>query len=62
MTLVIYRKTKKRHKVLQLIGAGALIVGVAMRAGTGDPAWTAIAIIGLLMFVLGRLLAWWKNG
>ena len=62
MTIVVYRKTKKRHKVMQLIGVAALLVGVAVRTGTGELLGTAVAIAGLLLFVLGRLLAWWKTG
>ncbi len=58
----MYRKTKKRHKVVQLMGVMALLLGVIIRSGTGDLFGTALALLGLALFVLGRLAAWWHSG
>jgi hypothetical protein len=62
MRLVIQRKTKKRYKVLQLMGVAALLFGVAWRTGTGELAGTVVALLGLLFFILGRVAAWWHHG
>jgi hypothetical protein len=62
MRIVSQPRTKKRHKVLQLIGVLALLLGVVIRVGTGELGGTVIAVLGLLLFVLGRLAAWWRAG
>lgn len=54
--------TPKPFKALQLIGVLLLIVSVVARIGTGVHYWTGAAFLGLLMYALGRVLAWWKNG
>ena len=55
-------KTPKPLKALQLGGAALLIVAVVARIGTGEYWWTGLAVLGVVLFALGRLLAWWKNG
>lgn len=55
-------KTPKLFKALQLGGAVLLIVAVVARIGTGDHWWTGAAVLGALLYALGRVLAWWKNG
>ncbi|MNL71241.1 hypothetical protein D3C87_1963670 [compost metagenome] len=54
--------TPKPFKALQLIGVLLLIVAVVARISTGSHYWTGAALLGLLLYALGRVLAWWKNG
>ena len=54
--------TPKAFKALQLIGVVLLLLGVIARAGAGELWGTAVAMLGVLMFALGRVLAWWKLG
>jgi hypothetical protein len=54
--------TPKSLKALPLLGVLLLLVGVIARAGAGEYWGTALALLGTLLFALGRVLAWWKNG
>ena len=38
------------------------LASVVARIGTGDYWWTGAAVLGALLYALGRVLAWWKNG
>jgi hypothetical protein len=55
-------KTPKPLKALQLVGVVLLLFGVAVRTGTGEFYGTWLAFIGLLMYAVGRIGAWWRNG
>ena len=67
---VTTQKTSKGHKAAQLIGALMIIFGLAgqchMTDVTGDTSGSevsiAIAIIGLLIYLLARVSAWWDHG
>ncbi|WP_158100963.1 hypothetical protein [Variovorax sp. JS1663] len=54
--------TPKPLKLLQLAGVLLLLLGVIVRAGTGELWGTATALLGAVLFTAGRVLAWWKNG
>lgn len=54
--------TPKTLKALQLVGFALLAVGVIARAGAGEFWGMWLAVIGVAMLAIGRLLAWWKNG
>lgn len=54
--------TAKKWKAMQLIGVALLIIGVVARIGTGDYWWVGVAVIGLIVYALGRVLAWWNHG
>jgi RNA polymerase subunit RPABC4/transcription elongation factor Spt4 len=60
--VVTTQQTAKKYKVLQLVGVLVLLFGVIVRAGTGEYWGTAVAMLGLLLFVAGRLGAWWRHG
>ena len=54
--------TPKPLKALQLVGVLLLILGVIVRAGTGEFVGTWLAIGGALLYAVGRVAAWWTNG
>ena len=54
-------QTPKVYKALQLGGALLLIVGVVVRVG-GEFAGTGLALVGVLLYAVGRIAAWWKLG
>ena len=54
--------TAKKWKATQLVGIALLLVGVAARIGTGDYWWSALALFGVFVYALGRILAWWNHG
>lgn len=56
------QQTSKKWKAMQLGGALLLIVAVVARIGTGDYWWTGVGVVGVLLYALGRILAWWNNG
>jgi hypothetical protein len=45
-------------KIVQLVGVLVLLAGVAYRTSTGDYVGTGVAMIGVLLFALGRIAAW----
>lgn len=47
----------KKWKIVQIIGFLILVIGVITRVG-GEYVGTFVAIVGLLVFVVGRLAAW----
>ena len=55
-------KTPMWIKLLQLIGVLLLLVGVIARAGAGEFWGTWLAVIGVLLFAVGRVIAWLKVG
>lgn len=54
--------TPKPLKALQLGGVLLLLLGVIARAGAGEYWGTAVAMLGVVLYALGRVLAWWKLG
>lgn len=54
--------TPKPLKALQLAGVLLILVGVIARAGAGEYWGTAAALLGGVLFTLGKVLAWWKLG
>lgn len=54
-------KTPPWMKLLQLVGVLLLLVGVIARAGAGEYWGTALALFGVLLFAVGRVLAWLKR-
>jgi hypothetical protein len=49
-------------KDMQLGGLVLLTVGVILRSGFGEHWGTGVALVGIALLWLGRLLAWWKTG
>jgi len=59
------QQTAKKWKALQAIGAVALIIGlVAMFASAPDVTTAAIITTsaGLILYLVGRIAAWWHHG
>ena len=54
--------TPKSFKALMTAGFLLLVIGVIARAGVGEIWGTGLALFGFGLFVLGRFLAWWRNG
>lgn len=54
--------TRLSYKLLQLGGVLILLFGVAVRTGTGEYWGTAVALLGLLLFIVGRVAAWLRHG
>jgi hypothetical protein len=55
-------RTRLTYKLLQLFGVLVLLFGVVVRAGTGEYWGTAVALLGLLIFIIGRIAAWLRHG
>lgn len=51
----------KKWKVVQIVGVAAILVGVIIRAGTGDYYGTGIAALGVVIFAFGRIATWLKS-
>jgi hypothetical protein len=54
-------RTPKVYKAMQLAGVLLLLVGVIVRVG-GEFYGLHAALAGVLLFVAGRIGAWWNNG
>lgn len=50
----------KAFKILQILGVLLLLLGVIVRVG-GEFYGMHLAILGLLLFVVGRLGAWMRS-
>lgn len=48
----------KKFKIAQLIGILLLLVGVIIRAGTGEFYGMWLVVIGLLIYTAARVWAW----
>lgn len=60
--IVTTQQTSKVYKFFQVVGAVAMIVGVASCAG-GDASTSAKWWIGgVVVFIAARAAAWWSNG
>lgn len=55
-------RTLKRYKVIQLVGVLILLLGVIVRAGAGEYYGTGMAVLGALLFAVGRVAAWMRHG
>lgn len=51
----------KAWKITQLVGFLILIVGVIIRAGTGEYYGTGLTLLGVIVFAAGRVGAWLKS-
>ena len=73
---VVTELTAKRYKLIQLVGVILLLVGIVKifidigssdgdgLAGTGIPSpWAlSMTLIGLSVWIVGRMVAWWHHG
>ena len=55
------QKTGKFWKLVQLIGVAGVVWGF-VALSKGDPKSTGILAAGIVIVILGRLLAWWFHG
>lgn len=55
-------KTPMWTKLLQLVGVALLLVGVIARAGADEYWGVGLALLGLVLFAVGRIAAWLKVG
>ncbi len=51
----------KTLKIIQIVGVLVLLLGVIVRSGTGAYYGTAIAMLGILIYAVARLMAWVKS-
>jgi hypothetical protein len=51
----------KTWKVVQIVGVLVLLLGVIIRVGTGDYAGTGIAVLGVIVYAVGRVATWLKS-
>lgn len=62
------QQTAKRYKAMQAIGVVVLIFGVvacSASTSTGDaPSGISLLMVfgGLMLYLAGRVLAWWHHG
>lgn len=50
----------RNWKIAQIVGVAVLLIGVVVRVG-GEIYGTHLALLGLLVFVVGRIGAWLKS-
>ena len=60
--VVTTQQPGKKFKALQLTGFACIAIGVIARAGAGEYWGTALAMLVVILFAAGRVLAWWKHG
>lgn len=53
--------TLKHWKIIQIVGFLALALGVVVRAGSGEYWGTGVAMLGVLVYAIGRVGAWLKS-
>jgi hypothetical protein len=51
----------KTWKIVQVVGVLVLLLGVIIRAGTGDHVGTGIAVLGAILYAVGRVATWLKS-
>lgn len=51
----------KAWKIVQLAGVLILLLGVIIRAGTGEYYGTGVALLGVVLYATGRVTAWLKS-
>lgn len=51
----------KTWKIVQLVGVLVLLLGVIIRAGTGEYYGTGLAVLGVLVFAVSRVAGWLKS-
>lgn len=61
-TTPVRAPTRMAYKLLQLVGVLLLLVGVAARTGAGEFWGAHLAVVGLMMFTVGRIAAWLHHG
>lgn len=54
--------TPKRYKITQLVGVLLLLLGVIIRAGTGEYYGMWFVVLGVLLYAVGRIGAWLARG
>ena len=73
---VVTELTAKRYKLIQMIGVVLLLVGIVkvivdIGASDGDslagsgissPMALSMTLLGLIVWIVGRMLAWWHHG
>lgn len=61
MTVQTIQATAKRYKLMQALGVIVILLSV-VSCTAGAPIGAAIGwVVGLVLYVLGRLLAWWNH-
>ena len=48
----------KKLKIAQVIGIVILLLGVIIRAGTGEYYGTVLAVLGVLIYAIARVTTW----
>lgn len=51
----------KAWKITQIVGFLLLVVGVTARAGAGEYWGTGLAVVGVLVWAVGKTGAWLKS-
>lgn len=55
-------KTHKLFKSWQALGFILIVVGVVARIGSGEVAWSMLAMLGFVLWLGGKVGAWWRSG
>ena len=62
-------KTSKRWKKMQLIGVGLCVLGIAafvtsssLEESSAPEVGSLMLVIGIIVFIYGRIAAWWHHG
>jgi DNA-directed RNA polymerase subunit RPC12/RpoP len=63
---VTTQQTAKRYKGFQLVGSIAFAVGLVWLFAAPEPGSKAvgviIAIVGMILYLYGRIAGWWQHG
>lgn len=61
LSMAALELTSKRWKLVQLVGFFVCIAAVVWFM-SGEPAAILVLLLGLLVFCIGRIGAWWSHG
>lgn len=59
---MITEQTSKKWKLVQLAGFAMCLGGIGAGFAQHGPAALLLILFGILVFALGRILAWWNHG
>lgn len=60
--VVTTQQTAKLYKGLQAAGVVTVAIGVVVLYSSPSPGGGIIAFVGIVLYLYGRIAAWWRHG